>query len=62
VDVKRYADEILKALAELIWIDASYGVDIDSRAYDCGYQPALAALANFILDTHDPTYNGPDRE
>jgi hypothetical protein len=44
------------------WIDAIFGVDLDSCAYDFGYQPAPGALANSIMDAHDPTYNGPDRE
>ena len=60
-DYKGHAGDVLKALIELIWIDAIYGVDLDNYAYDPGYQTDLKALAKSIMDAHDPAYNGPNR-
>jgi len=60
-DYKGHAGDVLKALIELIWIDAIYGVDLDTYAYDPGYQTDLKALAKSIMDAHDPAYNGPNR-
>jgi hypothetical protein len=61
-DYKGHAGDVLKALIELIWIDAIYGVDLDTYAYDPGYQTDLKALAKSIMDAHDPAYNGPYRQ
>ncbi len=61
-DYKGHAGDVLKALIELIWIDAIYGVDLDTYAYDPGYQTDLKALAKSIMDAHDSAYNGPYRQ
>jgi len=60
-DYKGHGGQILKDLAELIWIDAIYGLDLDRYAYDSGYQTDLKAIAKSIMDAHSPDYNGPNR-
>ena len=61
VDHKGHAGEILKKLVEYIWVTAAYGVELDTYAYDDGYDTDLKALAKSIMDAHDPDYNGPNR-
>ena len=61
-DYKGHGGQIIKDLAELIWMDAIYGVDLDKYAYDSGYQTDLKAIARSIMDAHDPKYNGPNRQ
>jgi len=60
-DYKGHAGDILKDLGEYIWLDALYGVDLDNYAYDDGYQTDLKAIAKSIMDAHNPSYNGPNR-
>ena len=61
-DYKGHGGQLLKDLVEYIWIDAIYGVDLETYDYDDGYQTDLKALAKSIMDAHDPNYNGPNRK
>jgi len=60
-DYKGHGGQLLKDLVEYIWIDAIYGVDLDTYDYDDGYQADLKAIAKSIMDAHNPNYNGPNR-
>lgn len=61
-DYKGHGGQLLKDFVEYIWIDAIYGVNLETYAYDDGYQTDLKALAKSIMDAHDPNYNGPNRK
>ncbi len=52
-----HSDGVLLDLAELIWISAIYGIDLDDYAYDPGYVTDIKAIAKAIMDAHDPLYN-----
>jgi hypothetical protein len=54
-----HAGPILEALGELVWLRAIYGVDLSTYAYDPGYSTDLKAIAQGIMDEHDPAYNAP---
>lgn len=60
-DYKGHGGKLLKDLIEYIWIDAIYGVNLETYEHDDGYQTDLKALAKAIMDAHDPNYNGPNR-
>jgi len=52
-----HKDEILYDTAELVWLNAIYGVELDEYAYDPGYITDIKAIAKSIMDSHDPRYN-----
>ncbi len=54
-----HPDDILITLGQLIWLKAIYGVDLNSYDYDTGYTSDLKAIAQDIMDSHDPDYNSP---
>ena len=54
-----HADDILVELGRLVWLRAIYGVDLSTYAYDPGYETDLIALADAIMDEHDPAYDAP---
>ncbi len=54
-----HADEILESLGELVWLQAIYGVALQSYAYDSGYATDLKNIAHTIMSNHDPAYNTP---
>ena len=56
-----HEDEILYDTAELVWLNAIYGVELDEYAYDPDYTTDIKAIAKSIMDGHDPDYNGPNR-
>jgi hypothetical protein len=60
-DYKGHGGQLLKDLVEYIWIDAIYGVDLETYDYDDDYQADLKAIAKSIMDAHDTNYNGPNR-
>ncbi|NUZ12511.1 hypothetical protein HUZ36_17130 [Pseudoalteromonas sp. McH1-7] len=60
-DYKGHGGQLLKDFVEYIWIDAIYGVDLETYNYDDVYQTDLKALAKFVMDAQDPNYNGPNR-
>lgn len=52
-----HPDGILHDLAELVWLNAIYGVDLTTYGHDPGYITDLKTLAKSIMDGHDPAYN-----
>ena len=60
-DYKGHGGQLLKDLVEYIWIDAIYGVALETYDYDDSYQADLKARAKSIMDAHNPNYNGPNR-
>jgi hypothetical protein len=56
-DTKGHGGNMVKDLAELIWLNAIYGVDLDTYAFDSGYTTDLKAIAKSIMDAHNPAYN-----
>ena len=58
-DTKGHPGDILVDTAELIWLSAIYGVDLDTYAHDPGYITDIKAIARDIVDAHNPAYNGP---
>ena len=60
-DDKGHGGQLLKDFVEYIWIDAIYGVNLETYSYDDGYQTNLKAIAKSIMDAHNTNYNGPNR-
>ena len=57
-DKKGHPGDILTELGRLVWLRAIYNVDLQTYAYDPGYQTDLKAIAQFITDgqeAHDDT-------
>lgn len=54
-----HADDILEELGKLVWLRAIYGVSLDTYDYDPGYETDLKAIADSIMDEHDPAYDAP---
>jgi len=58
-DALGHADDILYSVVEMIWLNAIYGVDLDSYSYDPGYNTDVKAVALKVMDEHDSTYDAP---
>jgi hypothetical protein len=58
-DTLGHPDDILIALGELVWLRAIYGVDLSTYNFDTGYSTDLKAIAQAIVDEHDPNYSAP---
>lgn len=56
-----HADDILIELGRLVWLGAIYDVDIATYDYDTGYEVDLKAIAQSIIDGHDPEFDAPFR-
>jgi hypothetical protein len=54
-----HADDILVELGRLVWLRAIYGVPLSSYDHDPGYVTDLKAIADSIMDEHDPVYDAP---
>jgi hypothetical protein len=54
-----HADDILVDLGQLVWLNAIYGVELNTYAYDPGYSTDLKAIGQSIMDAHDAQYTGP---
>ncbi|MDG2025998.1 MAG: hypothetical protein P8J50_02710 [Acidimicrobiales bacterium] len=54
-----HANDILEDLAELIWLRAIYDVDLSTYAFNPGYTTDLKAIADAVMDAHDPAYDAP---
>ena len=54
-----HADDILIDLGRLVWLNAIYGVDLTTYAYDPGYIADLKGIAQLIMDDHDAAYGEP---
>ena len=51
-DAKGHADDIVIDLAQLIWLNAIYEVDLTTYPHDPGYSTDLKAIAQSIMDAH----------
>lgn len=60
-DAKGHPGRILVDTCELIWLNAIYGVELDTYDHDPGYITDIKAIARDIMDAHNPDYNGPLR-
>lgn len=49
---------ILRDTGRLVWLNAIYGVDLSTYSHNPGYTADLKAIAQSIMDTHDPNYDG----
>ncbi|MAT93089.1 MAG: hypothetical protein CME59_10865 [Halioglobus sp.] len=58
-DTFGHADDILVDLGSLVWLQALYGVDLDSYAWDPGYNTDLKAIAAEIMQAHDADFDAP---
>lgn len=54
-----HADDILYSVVELVWLNAIYGVDLSTYSYDPGYITDVKAIAEKVMDEHDPAYDAP---
>jgi hypothetical protein len=61
VDNSGHPGDILVELGRLVWINAIYGVDMTTYAYDPGYNADLKAIAHDIRSAHDPDFDAPYR-
>lgn len=59
VDSKGHPGDILTHLGSLVWLNAIYGVEMDTYTWNPGYSADLQAIAGQIMDAHDPAYNAP---
>lgn len=48
---------ILRDTGRLVWLNAIYGVDLNTYAHDSGYNADLKGIAQAIMDGHDATYD-----
>ncbi len=58
-DTFGHADDILKDLGRLVWLNAIYDVDLTTYAYDPGYIADLKGIAQSIMDGHNAAYGEP---
>jgi hypothetical protein len=55
-DTLGHAGDILVELGRLVWLNAIYGVDLTTYAYDPEYVTDLKAIAQSIMDAHDAAH------
>ena len=53
--------DILVDLGRLVWLNAFYDVDLTTYAHNPGYNADLKAIAQEIMDGHDPAFDAPYR-
>jgi len=56
-DTLGHADDILLALSELVWLSAIYSVDLSTYVYEPDFNADIKAIAQDIMDEHDPVYD-----
>ncbi len=59
IDNSGHPGDILVALSSLLWLEAIYGVDLDTYAYNTGYTTNLKEIAGNIIAAHDLAYAAP---
>ncbi|MFK7977009.1 MAG: hypothetical protein AB8C02_12785, partial [Halioglobus sp.] len=57
-DTLGHPGHILRDTGRLVWLNAIYGVDLATYSHDPGYITDLKAMAQAIMDEHDPSYDG----
>jgi len=58
-DTLGHADGILYSVVEMVWLKSIYGIDLSTYTYDPGYTIDVKAIAEKVMDEHDPAYNAP---
>ena len=59
LDSRGHADSILVDLAELVFLNSIYGVDMTTYSHTPPYTTDLKAIADSIANGHDSNYNAP---
>ncbi len=57
IDLKGHPGKILVEFGVLIWLEAIYGVDLNSYEYNSDFTTDLRTMASEIMAAHDPVYN-----
>ena len=57
IDLGGHPGKILVELGVLIWLEAIYGVDLNSYEYNSDFTTDLRTIASEIMAAHDPVYN-----
>ena len=57
-----HEDGIVHELAELVWLNAIYGVDLDTYQYESDYSINLKEIAQQIMDQQDSDYKQSSKE
>lgn len=55
-DPKGHQGDIIRETGSLVWLNSLYGVDLSTFEYDTGFNTDLHAVAQDIMDNHDPDY------
>ena len=55
-DDKGHQGDIIREAGGLLWLSSIYGVDLSTFAYDTGFNTDLHAVAEDIVNSHDPDY------
>ena len=56
-DALGHPGHILRDTGRLVWLNAIYSVDLNTYAHDPGYNADLKAIAQAVMDAHDPAYD-----
>ena len=56
VDKKGHQGDIIIETGSLIWLNSIYGVNLNTFAYDSGFNTDLQEIAMQIMDNHDSNY------
>lgn len=55
-DFKGHQGQIIIETGSLVWLNSIYGVDLSTNTYSTGFNTDLHAVAQRIVDNHDPDY------
>ena len=55
-DQKGHQGQIIIEAGSLVWLNSIYGVDLSTNTYSTGFNTDLHAVAQRIVDNHDPNY------
>ena len=55
-DQKGHQGQIIIETGSLVWLNSIYGVDLSTNTYNTGFNTDLHAIAQRVVDNHDPNY------
>ena len=55
-DQKGHQGQIIIETGSLVWLNSIYGVDLSTNTYSTGFNTDLHAVAQRVVDNHDPNY------
>ena len=55
-DQKGHQGQIIIETGSLVWLNSIYGVDLTTNTYNTGFNTDLHAIAQRIVENHDPNY------